>query len=144
MRASLKCHGRIELVSTRITPALAIAEHRQRAVALDAAAAQQHDVIVESLCPFHEFLHGRRHVKRQCDDVHSPIGCFSVWSAGLWFWGVNLRLQLLQYLSLRTPIVLVFRMPLLMVSVEPQLAYGHLNGLPLATNITSCDTRRGP
>jgi hypothetical protein len=55
-----------------------------------------------------------------------------------------LRLQLLQYLSLRTPIVFVLRTPLLIVSVEPQPAYGHLNGLPLATDITSCDTRMGP
>jgi hypothetical protein len=144
MRASLKRHGRIELLPACITPAPAIADHRQRAVALGAAAAEQHDVVVESLCSCHELLHGRRHVVRKCDDVHAPIGCSSAWSAVFWFWGVNLRLQLLQNLSLRTPIVLVLRTPLLMVSLEPQPAYGHLNGLPLVTDITSCDTRVGP
>jgi hypothetical protein len=101
-------------------------------------------VIVESLCLCHEILHRRRHVKGQRDDVHSSIGCCSPWSAGFWFWGVNLRLQLLQNLSLRIPIVLVLRTPLLIVLVEPQPAYGHLNGLPLATDITSCDTCMGP
>jgi hypothetical protein len=41
---------------------------------------------------------------------------------------VNLRLQDLQVLSLRSPIVTVFRYPLGAVFVEAQ--YGHFTGLP--------------
>ena len=63
-------------------------------------------------------------------------------SAGFWFFGVNLRLQFVQYLILRIPCVVVCLTPLRVVFWEPQ--YGHLNGLPLAIDITSCDTCGGP
>ena len=48
-----------------------------------------------------------------------------------WFLGVNFRLQSLQYRILLIPICLVTLFPLLIVLVEPQPGYGHLNGLPL-------------
>ena len=63
-------------------------------------------------------------------------------STGFWFFGVNLRLHLVQYLNLLIPCVFVCLTPLRVVFWQPQ--YGHLNGLPLAIDITSCDTCGGP
>ena len=97
--------------------------------------AYEHDPVIEAADLLDKFVYSSGHVKGELNNVHC---CSSFYCSGLWFLGVNLRLQSLQCRILLIPICLVTLFPLLVVLLEPQC--GHLNGRPLGINITSCDT----
>jgi hypothetical protein len=85
-RTPLKFDSRIKFVPARTALAPVFGNHGKRAVTLGAAAAKEHDQVIELLCPCNESLYRFRHIKCKRYNIHCSVGftseCSSISSAG--------------------------------------------------------------